>query len=139
MIDIHIIIFKSMKVKKTRSSNIPKPFADGTMTNSAFFSMLRAMMRQKSRWWTPITVCKNRVKIPYAGTNKRKKWVYRCEDCGALKSADEIFVHHIHECGTLTSFEDIPGFAKRLFCNSDELVAICEKCHDIRHNKIKKK
>jgi len=118
-----------------RRTNIERPFGDGEISNAAFFGMLRAALRNKSRFFPSVAHCKERVKEPYIGINKRRKWSYRCESCGKLKDGKEIFVHHLEECGTLTSFEDLPGFCKRLFCNSDKLTAICEACHNKFHNK----
>lgn len=114
---------------------IQKPFADGTMTNSAFFSMLRSALRNKSRWFLSVNKARERVKVPYIGSNKKKKWVYKCEGCFKLFDAKSINVHHLQECGTLKSFEDLPEFTKRLFCNSDELICLCENCHNKIHNK----
>jgi isopropylmalate/homocitrate/citramalate synthase len=133
------------KIKSVRKNTSPKklkkvinkPFADGTMSSSQFFGMIRSCLRQKSRWWHSIKVCKERAKIPYKGVNKRRKFSYICELCKGEFDAKNINIHHTVECGTLNSFEDIPGFVKRLFCDSDKLVCICTKCHDGIHNKNK--
>lgn len=58
---------KTKSVRKNSSPKKPKkvinkPFADGTMSSSAFFSMIRSCLRQKSRWWHSIKVCKEREK-----------------------------------------------------------------------------
>ena len=124
-----------MKRPKTIRKVVEKPFADNTMSNSAFFGMIRSALRQKSRWFKSISVAKERAKVSYIGPNKKRKWMYKCELCKELVSADFINVHHKNECGSLSSFEDLPGFTKRLFCNSDELITICNNCHDIIHGK----
>ena len=110
-----------------------KPFADATMTNSAFFGMIRSALRNKSRWYYPVKVCKERNREPYIGPNKRRKWSYRCESCKKLYDAREINVHHKVECGVLNSFDDLPGFVNRLFCNSSGLILLCDSCHKETH------
>jgi hypothetical protein len=126
-------IKKEKVVRKKRI--IDKPFSDGTMSNAGFFSFIRSALRQKSRWFLPIKNCKERQKLPYIGTNKRRKWLYRCEGCLGLFDSKEVNVHHIIECGELNSFEDLPGFVKRLFCDSKDLKLVCSKCHDKEHGK----
>ena len=131
------MVTKKTAVKKPRPPKkvVNKPFADGTMTSSAFFSMIRSALRNKSRWYLSISVAKNRAKYPYIGTNKKRKWMYKCEKCFQLYDAKSINVHHSIECGSLNSFEDLPGFVERLFCNSDKLIVLCNDCHDKEHNK----
>ena len=63
-------------VKKT--SRVPKTRNAGTMTESAFWSFIRSALRQKSRWWKPITECKMKARRPYKGPNKRQKFEYQC-------------------------------------------------------------
>ena len=121
-----------MAKKKTRILKA-KPFADATMTNSAFFGMIRSALRNKSRWYYPVKVCKERNRIPYTGTNKRRKWSYRCESCKKLYDATEVEVHHKVECGILSSFDDLSGFVSRLFCNSSDLILLCDDCHKKTH------
>lgn len=126
--------------KKISPSKIPKekvikPFADGTLSNSQFFGMLRSALRQKSRFYHSIKVARERSRVPYTGINKRRKWMYRCEICNRLYNGDEINIHHRFECGSLTSFEDLVGFTQRLFCDSKDLIVACNECHDKIHNK----
>ncbi len=126
-----------MKKPSKRPSKVTKPFADGTMTSSAFFTMLRAALRQKSRFYISIRNCKERAKIKYTGTNKRRKWSYVCEICKKEFESKEVVVHHKDEAGKLNNFEDLPGFVERLFCDSNKLLCICKECHTSIHQ-IKK-
>lgn len=122
-------------IRKPRKTSIEKPYSDGTMSKAMFFSMIRAALRQKSRWFLPVKNCRDRNKVPYVGTNKRRKWSYKCEECGLLFEGTETRVHHKIECGSLNCFEDVAGFAERLFCNSEHLKLVCNKCHDKEHKK----
>lgn len=126
-----------MVAPKKPKKIIDKPYADGTMSKAAFFSMIRAVLRNKSRWFKSISVARDRAKIAYIGPNKRRKWMYKCERCFQLYDAKLINVHHSVECGNLNSFADLPGFVDRLFCNSDKLIVLCNNCHDDIHKKEK--
>lgn len=133
------MVKRVVKRKETNVSKkkkvVEKPFADGTLSNAAFFSSIRSALRQKSRWFLPIKNCKERQKVAYTGPNKRRKWMYKCEGCNELFDSKEVNVHHSIECGELNSFEDLPGFVKRLFCDSKDLKLVCSKCHDKEHGK----
>jgi len=128
-----------VKTKKVKKPRAPKPFADGTLTNAAFFGMLRSALRNKSRFFITIKNCRNRARVPYKGPNKRRKWLYKCEMCSELFDSKQVNIHHKIDCGTLRSFDDLPGFTKRLFCDSIDLMTICNDCHDKIHGKLKKK
>ena len=127
------MVIKKKAVRKKRI--VDKPFADGEMSSAAFFGMLRATLRNKSRWYPSISICRNKAKIPYVGANKRRKWSYVCEGCGNAFDGKMINVHHKIECGDLKSFDDLPGFTKRLFCDSQDLAVLCNHCHDRIHGK----
>jgi 5-methylcytosine-specific restriction endonuclease McrA len=109
---------------------IPKTRNSGTMTESAFWSFIRSGLRQKSRWWKPITECKAKAKRAYKGPLKRQKFEYQCNQCKKWFPEKQINVDHIIPAGTLTCSADLPGFVERLFCEVDNLQVLCTKCHD---------
>lgn len=117
------------RVLKTRNA--------GTMTESAFWSFIRSALRQKSRWWKPITECKMKARRAYKGTNKRQKYEYQCNECKGWFAEKQINVDHIVPAGSLNCAQDLPGFVERLFCEIDNLQVLCEKCHD-RKTKLEK-
>jgi len=109
---------------------VEKPYGSGTLTKAAFFQMIRSSLRQKSRWWKPISDCKNLSKRKNQGPNKRLKWEFQCNSCKGWFPDKEICVDHIEEAGSLNEFEDLPMFTKRLFCEVDGLQVLCKnKCH----------
>jgi 5-methylcytosine-specific restriction endonuclease McrA len=116
------VAVKRVKAVKTRNA--------GTMTESAFWSFIRSALRQKSRWWKPITEAKLQARRLYKGTNKRQKFEYQCNVCKNWFIEKKINVDHIVPAGTLTTSKDLPGFVERLFCEVDNLQVLCEKCHD---------
>lgn len=120
-----------IKVEKTRGS--------GTFTESGFWGMIRAALRQKSRWWKPIKDAKEAARRPYKGENKRIKWEYQCAHCKNWFPEKEIEVDHKIEAGSLRSGEDVQGFIERLFCERDGLQVLCKHtCHKEKTAKMKK-
>lgn len=122
-------IQKKIPVKKSR---VPKTRNSGTMTESAFWSFIRSALRNKSRWWKPITECKQKARRPYTGSNKRQKFEYQCNECKGWYPEKQINVDHIIPAGTLTCSNDLAGFIERLFCEQENLQVLCERCHDTK-------
>ena len=118
------------KKKTTRRTVTPKTRNAGTMTDSAFWSFIRSALRQKSRWWKPITECKMKSRRTYKGPNKRQKFEYQCNTCKKWFPEKKINVDHIIGAGSLNCADDLPGFVERLFCEQDNLQVLCETCHD---------
>ena len=104
------------------------------MTEAAFFSFLRSALRQKSRRWAPIYQCLNAAKRPSKNPNKRLKWEAQCNECQGWFPLAKITIDHIEPAGSLRCFEDLAGFAKRLFCEREGLQALCLDCHQIKTN-----
>jgi 5-methylcytosine-specific restriction endonuclease McrA len=113
-----------------RASKVVKTRNAGTMTESAFWSFIRSALRQKSRWWKPITECKMKARRPYKGPNKRQKFEYQCNTCKLWFPEKKINVDHMVPAGSLNTGQDLPGFVDRLFCEQDNLQVLCEACHD---------
>ena len=118
--------------KKTARKKVDKPRNAGTMSESAFWSFIRSGLRQKSRFWKPITQCKLAARRPYKGPNKRQKFEYECNVCGKWFPEKKINIDHIQPAGSLRCANDLPGFVERLFCEIDNLQCICEKCHNVK-------
>ena len=52
-----------------------------------------------------------------------------CNSCGNYFSDKQVSVDHIIPAGTLTCFEDLPEFTRKLFCEVDGLQVLCDICH----------
>jgi 5-methylcytosine-specific restriction endonuclease McrA len=118
------------KAKKVRKSKVVKTRNSGTLSESAFWSFIRSALRQKSRWWKPVSDCKQKVKRPYKGPNKRQKFEYQCNYCKNWFPDKEVNVDHIIPAGTLTCANDLPGFVERLFVEVEGLQVLCTTCHN---------
>jgi hypothetical protein len=123
---------KKKTVRKPRANAAPKTRNNGTLTESAFWSFIRSGLRQKSRWWKPITQCKLNAKRAYKGPNKRQKFEYQCNDCKKWFAEKNINVDHIQPAGSLNCANDLPGFVERLFCEVDNLQVLCSGCHNVK-------
>lgn len=120
------------KAKKPRKATVPKPRNAGTMSEAAFWGFIRSTLRQKSRWWKPITQCKMKSRRAYRGPLKRQKFEYQCAQCLGWFPEKQINVDHIIPAGTLRCANDLPGFVERLFCEEHNLQVLCSTCHDLK-------
>jgi 5-methylcytosine-specific restriction endonuclease McrA len=125
------------KIKKERKS-APKIRCAETMSESAFWSFIRSALRQKSRWWKPISIAKQKAKREYKGPNKRQKFEYQCNSCKGWYQEKLVNVDHIVPAGSLNCAEDLPGFVERLFCEEKHLQVLCTICHNKKSIKDKK-
>lgn len=123
---------KTARRRPPAKPRVPKTRNAGTMTESAFWSFIRSALRQKSRWWKPITQCKQKARRPYKGPNKRQKFEYLCAMCNQYHPEKRINVDHIIPAGSLNHASDLPGFVERLFCEIDNLQVLCTTCHDTK-------
>lgn len=115
------------KSVKTRNSK--------TMTDVQFFQWIRQILRKASMYWKPISEVKKEAQVVYKGPNKRRKYSYICSECRKEYASTEVNVHHKIECGSLKTFDDLPGFVERLFTEKENLVVLCKTCHDAEHKK----
>jgi len=134
---IKIVKDKKIKIKKEKKI-VEKPFNNGTMTTSSFFSFLRAALRAKSRFWLPAQECRKNARRPNQSSNKRLKWEVQCAKCENWFPDKEIKCDHIIGAGSLNSFEDLPEFCKRLFCEVDGYQMLCDPCHNIKSQEERK-
>jgi 5-methylcytosine-specific restriction endonuclease McrA len=119
--------------KKPRAQRTQRTRAGGEMTEAQFWSFLRSNLRLTSRKWAPISRhALNACKRPSQSDNKRLKFEHQCAQCLGWFPRKQVEVDHIVPAGSLRSFEDIPGFVQRLFCETDGLVVLCERCHQAK-------
>lgn len=112
-----------------------RPYAGGRWTSSQFWSFIRSGLRQKSNRWPVKYDVLNNCKRQYKGPNKRQKFEWQCNVCKEWVGGKEINVDHIEPVGSLRSFSDLPAFVRILFCESENLQAICSDCHSKKTKK----
>jgi len=126
-----------MPKKTVRKPRVTKTRGAGTLTESAFWTMIRSALRNKSRFWAPIKVCKEKARRKYIGKNRLQKWEYQCNSCKSWFPEKLINVDHIVPAGQLQSAGDLPRFVETLFCEVDNLQVLCSSCHDLKTKKEK--
>lgn len=115
---------------KSRRLVVPRTRAGGEWTEAEFWSFLRSGLREKSRRWPPLVrQVFGLARRKSQSENKRLKWEYQCKQCEQWFPRDQVEADHIVGCGSLRSFADLEGFARRLFCETDGLQVLCESCH----------
>lgn len=120
-------------------------------TEAAFFGKIRSMLRKQWSYSQPYKDAIKKAKKPYMGIGRRK-FSIECECCGnkyaigervdigktkqgKIKTALAYVVHHKEEAGKLNCFDDLSGFAERLFCAPKFLQVLCYFCHQTEHKK----
>ena len=126
------------KRKKPETTRVPRTRNANTMTESQFWGMIRAALRNRTRYWKPVSVVRREVRRPYRGNNKRQKWEYQCNICKKWFSVKNTEVDHIVPAGKLSCYEDLPRFVKRLFVEKEGLQLVCNQCHNIKTKKERK-
>ena len=116
---------------------LPRPYNSGTWTHARFFGFLRSGLRRMSLRWAPKSEALRGVRRPSKSANKRLKWQYRCDGCGAWCAGSDVAVHHKQACGELRAFSDLPGFVERLFCEREGFIVLCGACHAAEHKESK--
>lgn len=118
--------------KKTR---VERTRAGGLWTEARFFSFLRSALRKaSSRWPVKYHVKDQARRNKPKGKAGRHKFEYQCAYCTKWYAEKDIAIDHIVPAGSLKSFQDLPEFAERLFCEADGLQVLCSKCHAVKTN-----
>ena len=126
-------------VKKVRNPRVPRTRNAGTMTESAFWGMIRSALRRRTIMWKPVAEAKLLARRRYKGPNKRRKWEYQCAECKQFFPDKEVAVDHIVPAGTLKCSADLPQFIDNLFCEVKGLQCLCNNCHNKKTLKERKK
>jgi len=79
---------------------------------------IRTAIRQVWSWSHPKRLCMARA-VGRDGFS-------RCEKC--KKKVPKVFADHITPCGDVRD----GGFIARMWCPSNQLQALCKKCHDLK-------
>lgn len=116
--------------RNARKRPVLKPRNGGKWTEAQFWSWLRSQLRRSSMRWAPLYKALERVKRPNQSANKRLKWEFQCEECRDWFPRKGVEVDHEPPVGSLLSYDDLPRFVERLFCESDGLRVLCKvNCH----------
>jgi len=118
------------RVARTRNS--------GTLTESAYWSVVRSALRRAFRYWKPAQEAKTNARRAYKGKKKRQKWEYQCASCNEWFKEKEVQIDHIIAAGSLRCGDDLKGFLERLTPEkSSSYQILCKKCHKLKTKKDK--
>ena len=106
------------KVERTRNG--------GTWTEARYFGFIRSSLRSAFTKWGPKHQAKKDAKVAY---NQ-----YECASCREVFGSKDVEVDHIVPAGSLKTFDDLPGFVERMFCEADGFQVLCKPCHQAKTN-----
>ncbi len=90
-----------------------------------FKSWLLKHLRRVSKYWPEKTKVYHRVKVD--------KGQYRCESCAEVFKQHELQIDHINPVIDINDgFIDWNTYVARLFCDSENLQALCKPCHQMK-------
>ena len=114
-------------------------------------SRIRSSLRRIWVYYKPRVAAKKLAERTVKG--KRHKYEYQCASCNNWFKSKEVEVNHKIPAGSLKSFQDLPDFCERLFCEEPEgYTVLCKNqknslgkiirygCHyKVTYGQIKKK
>lgn len=108
---------------------------ENTWTKARKRAFIVAVLRSGTRRWPPkyrvLNTAKTEKKINKS--SGRLAQHYRCNACKAEFPASQMQVDHIQPVvDPVKGFKDWNTFIKRLFCDEDNLQAICKLCHKLK-------
>lgn len=113
-----------MGIKVERTRNLK------TETESGHMGKIRSALRRLSRFWKPALSALDAAHRPYKGPNKRLKNEYKCATCNEWFPRKNVEINHKIPCGSLKSYEDVPSFLGRMFCEDVKGYSVlCKECH----------
>lgn len=105
----------------------------GTWTAARMHTFIVNALRSASMRWAPKNECIKLARV--------RRGVYLCACCKEEvkptmkvegKTKKNIHVDHIEPVVPLTGFTNLDDYAKRLFCEVDNLQLLCHPCHDLK-------
>lgn len=111
------------RVERTRNG--------GQWTEARYWGFIRSALRHAFTKWGPKHAAKREAKVAY---NK-----YNCAACSGVFPSKEVEVDHIVPAGSLRTYDDLPGFVERMFCEAEGFQVLCKTCHQAKTNEERKR
>lgn len=123
------------KVKKiTRRRTVERTRNGGTITEAAFWGMVRSGLRRTFRFWKPALAALKAARVPCKGP-RGQKWKYLCCDCQKFFLRKQVQIHHIEPVGTILDYGDVGYFLKKLTPEDPKAFKVlCVTCHRVHTN-----
>ena len=116
----------------------PKTRCGGRWTEAKYVAFVKNLLRRGTTKWGPMHDCLNRARVA--------RGLYKCEGCGeevpativpegSRKRVKNIVVDHVKPVvDPSVGFTTWDSFIEGLFCEADNLQALCLGCHTIKTN-----
>ena len=101
----------------------------GTWTEARYFGFIRSALRAAFIKYPVKSHVKASVKEM---TDDGARW--RGASCDGLFLSKDTQVDHIVPCGSLRTYDDLPGFVERMFCEAEGFQVLCKACHQDKTN-----
>lgn len=125
---------RPVKAKGKRSGRVPLTRNAGTLSEAAFWGMVRSGLRRTFRWWKPALAALKAARSPCRGP-RGQRWAYLCADCGKLFLRRQVQIDHVYPAGALTSYEHVGDWLRRLTPENPDAFAVrCLPCHQAKTN-----
>ena len=112
---------------------VPRTRAGNTWTESRYFSFIRSALRlASSKYPVKFQVLDDAKRIKPKGKAGKHRFEFLCNECGGWFANKDVSVDHIVPAGSLKTYEDLPGFAERLFCEPEGMQILCTDCHHVK-------
>lgn len=128
--------------KNSTENSTERLYNNGLWTEGRFRAFITSTLRAGSRRWQPKYDTLNAAKTEKKVNKKtgRVAQHYKCEVCGNEFTAKDMEVDHIDPVvSPKDGFISWDVFIDRLFCEADNLQAICRGCHAIKTKKERKR
>lgn len=113
--------------------------AGGLWTEARYFSFIRGALRKAAtRYPVKFAVKEAARRAKPKSKAGRHRFEYRCVGCKKWFPDKEVQVDHIVPAGSLKTYDDLPSFVERLFCEADNLQVMCKPCHQLKTNEERK-
>lgn len=117
------------------------------MTEKQFRNWLIPKLRRFSIYWPQRRYAREAARVEindgvFKNGNPKIKVMYKCSICSAIVDRDSIHIDHIKPVIDITGFTTWDDYINSLFCDLDNLQAICHNCHldkSLKENEKRKK
>lgn len=119
---------------KSKKPEVLKPRNGGQWTEARFREFITSVLRSGSRRWPPKWEAL-KAAFKREGVNPKTKRVaklYGCAICNGEFSSKDIQVDHKEPIGSCNTWD---SFIEKLFCEKDNLQAVCKPCHKAKTKK----
>ena len=96
----------------------------GQWTEARFWGFIRSALRSAFQKWSPKHEAKKSARI--------ERGKYLCAACKGVFNNSEVEVDHRVPCGALKTYDDLPGFVERMFCEANGFQVLCRQCHQAK-------